>query len=87
MKKFCWHCWHEIPNTRRTITRISKCKRIGETIIHERGAVSCAYYKRDEECCKCFKKRTIILDDHDISRAGGYPTEKEYEKTKTYIKN
>ena len=84
MKKFCWHCWHEIPNTRRNITRIDSCKRIGETTIQPGGFV---YYKRDEECCKCKKIRIRILDDHDFVRVAQNPTEREYEKTKTYIKN
>lgn len=74
-KCFFSHCWHKIPNTERTIIRKDDCKRIGETIVQHGGF---AYYKVDKECCRCDKKRTIILDDYDINRARKFPTEKEY---------
>lgn len=71
------HCWHEILNTRRALTRVDRCKRIGETRIHNGGFVR---YKVDEECCICNKKITSMFDDYDTARAWGYPTEKEYIK-------
>ena len=83
MKIFHFHCWHEITNTRRNITRIDRCRRIGETIVQNGGFV---LYKVDRECCICSKRGTIIWEDHDVHRASKYLiTEQEYETLKNGI--
>ena len=73
------HCWHKIDNTGRKIVFKSKCEKIGFTVMDNNGY---AWYKVDNECCRCGKVFAEINTTYGDYFVKDMPTEKEYKSAR-----